>query len=64
MDSKKRHLIVRRFETREEVKRLNVTEKSDRAVERIMSGMLINMDTDRFYIEDTDDAPNAVRERR
>lgn len=48
----KQVLHVRRFDTRESVKQIDVTGKGARAVEKIMAGMLINMNTDDYFVDD------------
>jgi hypothetical protein len=53
-----RHLEVVEIETREVVKRLDVTGRTERDVERCLSGLLRNM-SDRFYVRDTADAAEA-----
>jgi curli biogenesis system outer membrane secretion channel CsgG len=52
---KKRELRVVRSKTREVVSRVDVHGKSDRMVERVMSGMLRQMNTDEFHVEDSKD---------
>ena len=47
-------LVVRRLGTREEVSRVTVTSRTQRHVERVMMGMLGNMDTDKFYVDDSE----------
>ena len=46
-------LIVRNLETREEIHRVDVTGRSERSIERVMSGMLINMSPD-YFIDDSE----------
>ncbi len=50
-----RSLIVRRLETREEVHRLEVTNRNERAIEQIMAGLIAKTDLDRFFVEDSAD---------
>jgi hypothetical protein len=45
-------LIVRRVSNREEVHRVTVSNPTERKVENVMRGMLINMGED-FFIDDT-----------
>lgn len=45
-------LIVRDMQGNE-VKRIPVSTPTQRKVERVVSGMLINMDTSRFYVDDS-----------
>jgi hypothetical protein len=50
--------IVRQDDTGEVVRRFDVTGQSDRAVLKIISGVLRNMDVDSFRVEDSaDDKP-------
>jgi hypothetical protein len=54
-------LVVRRNHDGSEVHRIEVTGKSDRSIERIMLGMLHQMDTDKHYIDDSEiDGCDAV----
>lgn len=46
-------LIVRNIKTHEEAGRVGLSHIDDRYVERVMSGMLINMGED-YYIDDSD----------
>ena len=39
--------------TKEVVREVNVEGKSDRMIEKIMMGMLINIDTENYYIDDS-----------
>jgi hypothetical protein len=48
----KRYLEIVEIETREIVKRVDVTGKSERNIERVMSGMLTNM-SEKFFVRDT-----------
>jgi hypothetical protein len=48
-----RELQVVEFGTKEIVKRLDVTSRGEREIEKIIGGMLINMNTERFYVKDT-----------
>lgn len=50
----KADLIVRELKTDKEVARVTITNPTTRSVERTMGGMLINMDTGRFYIDDSE----------
>lgn len=45
-------LRVIELATRKTVHEVDVSTKSEAAIERVMSGMLINMDTDRYCIEE------------
>jgi hypothetical protein len=51
----KRELQVVEAETGETVHTVDVTGSSDRTVEKVTLGMLINMDTGRYFIRDSDD---------
>jgi hypothetical protein len=52
---KKRELRVVRTETGKVEHTVDVTDKPDGQVEKAMRGMLRNMDTDRFHVEDSAD---------
>jgi len=54
MDKYKAYLDVRDLKTRESVYRVGLTNLSDNHVERVMMGMLMKMDTDNYYIDDSD----------
>ena len=45
-------LVVRRMDTREEVHRLDVSRKTESQVERILRGLLRQMDCDAYYVEE------------
>lgn len=47
----KRALIVRSFETGEEVRRLDVSGKSERDIERVEMGLLRQMNLDAYYLD-------------
>jgi hypothetical protein len=47
-------LVVRRFGDRSEVSRIPLHNLSENHVDRVMSGMLINMDTDNYFIDDSE----------
>jgi len=51
---KKRYLRVKKLETNEEVHKVEITNPTQRKVERVMLGMLQNMNTDNYYIDDDD----------
>ncbi len=51
--AKRRALRIVNRETGEVVSAVDVTGKSERQIYRVEMGMLINMDTDRFYIDDS-----------
>jgi hypothetical protein len=50
---KKKELLVRKRSDREIVKRVDVSGKSEQMIEKVMSGMLRNMDTDNYFIDET-----------
>lgn len=50
----KREILVKNIKTGETVKRVDVTGKSERMIERCMMGMLTNMNQEDYRIEDTD----------
>lgn len=54
MIGNKRGILVKHIKTGEVVKRIDVTGKSERHIERCMMGMLINMNQGDYRIEDTD----------
>lgn len=56
MKSEKKYLVVRSLETQEEVRRIDVTGRGERALERIERGLLMQMDTDRFYFGEEGEA--------
>ncbi len=43
-------LVIREFETGAEVKRYDTTDKTDRQIEKLERGILINLDRDNFYV--------------
>lgn len=56
-DPKPRFLIVRQLSDRKEVHRTDVTGRSDRDVERVERGMLMRIDRDKLFIDDTNINP-------
>ena len=62
----KAYLRVRRFDTREVIHSVGLSDLTDRYVERVMSGMLHNMNTDEYFVDDTevDAARKAVEKPR
>lgn len=56
----KRTLTIRNLNTDEVAETLNVTGRSDRAIEQTIRGMLINMDTDNWYVADSADSPDET----
>jgi hypothetical protein len=47
-------LHVRRFDTREIVHSVELTSTNDRYVEQVMLGMLRNMNTEEYYVDDSE----------
>lgn len=45
-------LVVRDIKTREEVHRVDVAGRSERQIERTLMGMLMRVDTDRFFVDE------------
>jgi hypothetical protein len=50
--NKKRCVQVIEIATGKVVHEVDVRDMSDRQIERVMSGMLINMDTERFHLKE------------
>lgn len=48
-----RHLEVVDMTTRETVYRVDVTGRSEHAIERVLRGMLTNMNRERYFVRDT-----------
>ncbi len=53
-DQYKAHLHVKEFKTRKCVKCVGLKNISPNHVERVMMGMLVNMNTDDYFIDDSD----------
>ena len=53
-ETNKPELVIRRLGTNEEVRRVKLDSTSTRYVELVMLGMFRNMDTDKFYIDDSE----------
>jgi hypothetical protein len=51
---KKIHLYVRRLDTRKIVKTLDVTGYSENQVDRIVMGLLRNMNRDEYFVDDSE----------
>jgi len=49
----KKELLVRELGTDRIIHRVDVSTKSNSVIEKVMLGMLRNMDTDKYYIDDT-----------
>jgi hypothetical protein len=49
-------LQVKRMKGGEVVKEIDVTGKSERDIERITMGLLRNMNTDSFFVDEVDDS--------
>ena len=54
MKVKETKLHIRELSSRQIVHSFTVTGKSERAIEKIMLGLLRTMDTDKFYIDDSE----------
>ena len=52
----RKYLQIRNYHTGEVASKMDVTGKSDRQIERIERGALINMDTDNWCIEEVEEA--------
>lgn len=50
----KAYLYVRRIDTDVAIHKVSISSVSENYVERVMSGMLRNMNTDEFYIDDSE----------
>lgn len=48
------NLYIRDFATRSVIDTVDVTGRSERQVEKIMMGMLINMNTDEYFVDDSE----------
>ena len=48
-----KHIVVKSMEDDAEVHRIDVSDKSERQVERALMGMTMNLDHDRFYVTTT-----------
>jgi hypothetical protein len=53
-EPKKKFLVIRERDTKNEVRRIEFHDKSENQVVKIMLGILRNMDDDKFYIDDTE----------
>lgn len=51
----KRTLDIVNFETSEVAQSVDVTGLSEHTVERVLSGMLRNLDTENWYVRDSED---------
>ena len=51
MSDYKAYIIIREFETNEEVSRIGIRHLG--VADKVMMGLLINMDTERFYADDS-----------
>lgn len=51
---KKQYLYVRDIETREVVHTVDVTGRNENMVEKVMRGMLINMNTNKYFVDDSE----------
>ncbi len=53
----KRYLIVRCLDNSSELYRLDVSGRSEHIVEKVERGLLLRVDTERFFVDDTDVNP-------
>jgi len=53
-------IYIKRISNDEVVKTIDVTGKSERHIGRCVAGILINMDTDNFYIDDSETEQEAT----
>lgn len=47
-------LYIKDFATRSVIEEIDVTGSSERRVEKIMMGMLINMNTEEYFVDDSE----------
>ena len=47
-------LVVRKLGSDEEITRVSVTNYNERHIEKVMMGMLRNMDTETYYVDDSE----------
>ena len=52
MTPPKRELLVTRLTDREVVHRVDVSGKNEKQVERVLSGMLLRINTDEYFVDD------------
>ena len=52
------NLYVRKLDTDEVVRTVPLSQTGDRYVEKVVSGMLRNMNTEKFYVDDSEAYPN------
>jgi hypothetical protein len=51
-EPEKKFIVVRQLSDKKEIHRVEVTGKSQGQIEKVMMGMLRNMDTDKYFIDD------------
>ena len=54
MKQKTTSLIVRRIDDGSEVSRIKVQNPNERYVERVLRGLLRNLDTNNYYVDDSE----------
>jgi len=52
MTEERRFLVIRAFEGKAEVKRIEVTGHAEHYIERVERGLLRNMNTDAYFVDD------------
>lgn len=55
------YLIIRRIDTREEVHRIGLTHLGERHVDRVMAGVALKMDDDKYFIDSSEVAAARVQ---
>jgi len=48
------HLLVKSFETDEVIKKLAIHDLDEKHIERVMLGLLRQMDRERYYVDDSE----------
>jgi len=57
------YLVVREIGTDKEVHRIDVREKTDSQIERIGNGLFMQMDTDKFYVDEEAATEKGARKK-
>jgi hypothetical protein len=52
---KKSYLVIKDMKTQEEVKRIDVTGKNDRMRERVLHGLLTQMDRNKYVVDEIEE---------
>lgn len=52
---KKKYFVIRQISDRNEVKRIDVTEHSERSCERIEMGILRNLNRDDYFVDELEE---------